>query len=52
MTDSITVLTGASGSDDFGDWKLTGVAISQTVPAEQGAASDYDIDMTLSILAS
>ncbi len=52
VTDSITVLTGASGSDDFGDWKLTGVAISQTVPAEQGAASDYDIDMTLSILAS
>ena len=34
-TNSITVLTGASGSDDFGDWKLTGVEISQTVPAEQ-----------------
>jgi hypothetical protein len=52
VTDSITLLTGASGSDDFGDWRLTGVAISQTVPAEQGAASDYDINMTLSILAS
>ena len=51
-TNSITVLTGASGSNDFGDWKLTGVAISQTVPAEQWAATDYDIDMTLSILAS
>lgn len=51
-TDSITLLTGASGSDDFGDWKLTGVDISQTIPAEQSAATDYDITMTLSILAS
>ncbi len=51
-TDSITVLTGAAGSDDFGDWKLTGVSISQTVPSEQGAANDYDINMTLSIVAS
>ena len=51
-TNSITLLTGASGSNDIGDWKLTGVAISQTIPAEQPAASDYDIDLTLSILAS
>ncbi len=51
-TDSITLLTGASGSNDIGDWKLTGVAISQTIPAEQPAASDYDVDLTLSILAS
>lgn len=50
--DSVTILTGAAGSDDFGDWKLTGVSLSQTVPAEQGAASDYNINMTLSILAS
>lgn len=50
--DSITVLTGAAGSDDVGDWKLTGVSISQTVPAEQGAASDYDINITLSVTAS
>lgn len=51
-TDSITVLTGASGSDDIGDWKLTGATLSQTIPAEQPAASDYDINMTLSITAS
>ena len=51
-TNSITVLTGAAGSDDFGDWKLTGVSVSQTVPAEQGAQNDYDINMTLSIVAS
>ncbi len=49
---SITVLNGAAGSDDFGDWKLTGVSVSQTIPAEQAAASDYDINMTLSIVAS
>jgi len=50
-TDSITVLSGASGSDDIGNWKLTDVAISQTIPAEQPAASDYDINLTLSIVA-
>ena len=51
-TNSITVLTGAAGSNDIGDWKLTAVAISQAVPAEQPAASDYDVNMVLSILAS
>ncbi len=51
-TDSITVLTGASGSDDIGDWTLQGVALTQTIPAEQPAASDYNIDMVLSIVAS
>lgn len=51
-TDSVTILTGAAGSDDIGDWKLTGVSISQEVPAEQPAASDYDIDMVLTIAAS
>lgn len=51
-TDSITLLTGAAGSNDIGDWKLTGVSVSQTIPAEQPAANDYDINMTLSVLAS
>lgn len=50
--DSITLLTAAAGSDDIGDWTLQGVALSQTIPAEQGAASDYDINMTLSVVAS
>ncbi|MBD3330213.1 hypothetical protein GF354_01635 [Candidatus Peregrinibacteria bacterium] len=50
--DSITLLTGAAGSDDIGDWTLQGVSISQTIPAEQPAASDYDINMTLTIAAS
>jgi len=51
-TDSITILSGAAGSDDIGDWTLQGVGISQTIPAEQPAASDYSIDMTLSIVAN
>jgi len=51
-TDSITILTGAAGSNDIGDWKLTGVSISQTIPAEQAVASDYDINLTLSVTAS
>ncbi len=52
VTDTITVLTGAAGSVDIGDWKLTGVSISQKIPAEQPAASDYDINMVLTIASS
>ncbi len=51
-TDSVTLLTAAAGSDDIGDWKLTGVSLSQTIPAEQAAASDYNINFTLSVTAS
>jgi hypothetical protein len=50
--DDITILSGASESDDIGDWTLQGVSISQTVPSEQPAASDYSINMVLSILAN
>ena len=50
-TDSITLLNAAAGSSDIGDWKFTGVAISQKIPAEQAAASDYDINMVVSIVA-
>lgn len=52
VTDTITILTGAAASNDIGDWKLTGVSISQKIPAEQPAASDYDINIVLSIAAS
>ncbi len=52
VTDSITILTGAANSDDIGDWSLTDVDISQKIPAEQGVANDYDINMTVSIVAS
>ncbi len=52
VTDSITLVTAASGSNDIGDWYVRDIDISQTIPAEQPAASDYDIDMTLSIVTS
>ncbi len=50
--DSITLLTAAAGSNDIGDWTLQGVDLSQTIPAETAAASDYDINMTISVVAS
>lgn len=49
--DSITLLNAAAGSDDIGDWKLTGVAITQTIPGEQPAASDYSINLTITVTA-
>lgn len=52
VTDSITLITAAAASDDIGDFTLQGVAVTQTIPAEQPAASDYDIDMVLSVVAS
>lgn len=51
-TDSITVLNAAAASNDIGDWKLTGVSLSQKIPAEQAAAADYNINMVLSIVAN
>ncbi len=52
VVNSITVLTGAAASNDIGNWKLTGVGISQKVPLEQPAASDYNINMVLTVAAS
>jgi hypothetical protein len=51
-TDSITLLTAAAGADDIGDYTFRGIGISQTIPAQQGAASDYDINMVVSIVAN
>ncbi len=51
-TDSITLLSAATASDDVGDWKLTGVSISQKIPAEQPSASDYNINMVLTVTAN
>ena len=52
VTNTITLLTATAASDDVGDWKLTGVNISQKIPAQQPAASDYDINMVLTATAS
>lgn len=51
-TDSITLLNAAAGSDDIGDWTLQGVSVSQQIPGEQPAASDYKINLSLSIVAN
>ena len=45
----IDIVSGAAGSDDIGDWTVQNVSISQKIPLEQPAASDYDINMTLTI---
>jgi len=51
-TDSVTLLTAAALSDDIGNWTLQSVSISQTIPAEQPAATDYTINMVLTVTAS
>lgn len=50
--DSITLLNAAAASNDVGDWTFRGIALSQTIPAEQAVASDYDIPMVVSIVAN
>ncbi len=49
---TITLLTATAASDNVGDWTLQGVSISQTIPAEQPAASDYNINIVLTVTAS
>jgi len=52
VTDSITLVT-ADGTADTGCyWDITGIGISQTIPAEQPVASDYNINMVVSVVAS
>lgn len=51
VTDSITLLNAAAGSDDYGQWYMTGVGLSQTIPLEQ-AADAYTLDLTLTVTAS
>ncbi len=51
VTDSITILNAAAGSDDVGRWYLTGVNVDQTVPAEQ-AADSYTVNLTVTVTAS
>lgn len=48
--DSITLLNAAAASDDIWRGYLTGVGLSQTIPAEQPADS-YSVNMTLTATA-
>lgn len=50
-TDSITLLNAAAASDDVGRWYLTGVGVSQTIPAEQ-PVDNYTINLTVTATAS
>ncbi|MFH0820501.1 MAG: hypothetical protein V1908_01880 [Candidatus Peregrinibacteria bacterium] len=45
---SVTLLTGAAGSPRYCRWDLTGVSLSQVLPASQPAGT-YSIDFTLTI---
>jgi hypothetical protein len=49
-TDSVTLLNAAAASDDIWRGYLTGVGLSQTIPAEQPADS-YSINLTLTATA-
>ena len=49
-TNDITLLTAGATADTGCYWDLTGIGVSQTIPAEQGA-DGYDIDMTLTVTA-
>lgn len=52
VTNSITLISAGASAGTNCYWDLTGVSISQTIPEEQPVASDYDINLTLSIVAS
>lgn len=47
-TDSVTIATASAASDDIWRGYFTGVALSQTIPAEQPADS-YSVNMTVTI---
>jgi hypothetical protein len=49
--DSITLLNAAAASDNVGTWYLTGVSVSQTIPAAQVSES-YTINLTATVTAS
>ena len=50
-TDAITLLNAAAASDDIWRGYLTGVAMSQAIPAEQPADS-YSVNMTVTVTAN
>lgn len=49
--DSITLLTAAAGSDDIWSGYLTGIGVSQKIPASKPAGT-YTIDLTQTVVAS
>ncbi len=49
-TDSITILTGSAGSEDIADYLITGIGVSQSVPASQPVAN-YKMDLTITVIS-
>jgi hypothetical protein len=50
VTDSITILNAAAGSDDVWRGYVTGVSMAQTLPGEQPAGT-YTLNLTLTVTA-
>jgi hypothetical protein len=50
-TDSVTVVTASGSADTSCYWDITGIAVTQRIPAEQGFGS-YSIPMTLTVVAN
>lgn len=51
VVDAITLLT-SDGTVDIGDWTLQGISVAQVIPGQQPAASDYNIDMIVTVTAT
>ncbi|MCW1930491.1 MAG: hypothetical protein KIH62_004210, partial [Candidatus Kerfeldbacteria bacterium] len=52
VVNSVTLLSSSGSTDTDCYWDITGIDLSQSVPAAQPAGSDYSLDMTLTITAS
>lgn len=52
VTNTVTLVTAGASTGTNCYWEVTGIGLSQTIPGEQAIASDYDINMVLSVVAS
>lgn len=50
VTDAITLVSASSGADLHCRWDITGIGVTQVIPASQ-PSGNYSIDMTLTVLA-
>ena len=48
--DSITLLSASASADDVADYTVTGMTITQQIPAAQ-SVNNYEVDMTLTVTA-
>lgn len=51
VTSAITLVTGAAGADTECYWDITGIAMQQTIPAEQEVDS-YQLNLTITVASS